>query len=190
MHLSRLGYYADFCLYPLLIAMLALTVPLTGQSQSGGLWLAVFAGSLLLWTLLEYLLHRFALHRVPLFERMHQVHHDDERGSVGTPSWLSLGLFAAVIFLPAWAAGGYAFASAATAGMMTGYFWYISVHHIVHHWHPGHSGYVYALKRRHAMHHHVDQSANFGVTSGFWDRVFGTALEPERSTRPAATRSE
>ena len=36
--------------------------------------------------------------------------------------------------------------------------------------------YVYALKRRHALHHHYDEMANFGVTSGFWDHVFRTAV--------------
>ncbi len=43
-------------------------------------------------------------------------------------------------------------------------------------WHPAHTSYVYALKRRHALHHHYDETANFGVTSGFWDHVFRTAV--------------
>ncbi|MFZ2101941.1 MAG: sterol desaturase family protein [Oricola sp.] len=48
------------------------------------------------------------------------------------------------------------------------------MHHAVHHWHPAHSGYLYGIKRGHAM-HHADEAYNFGVTSRFWDRVFGTS---------------
>jgi sterol desaturase/sphingolipid hydroxylase (fatty acid hydroxylase superfamily) len=58
---------------------------------------------------------------------------------------------------------------------MLGYLWYVSVHHMIHHWHPNHPSYLYTLKRRHAVHHHIDENANFGVTSVFWDRVFRTA---------------
>jgi sterol desaturase/sphingolipid hydroxylase (fatty acid hydroxylase superfamily) len=60
---------------------------------------------------------------------------------------------------------------------MTGYLWYVSVHHSVHHWHPAHSGYLYYVKRNHAM-HHADETHNFGVTSRFWDWVFSTMRQP------------
>ena len=96
-------------------------------------------------------------------------------GTVGTPTWLSLGVHALVAFVPVWVVSDFATASAVSCGLMLGYLWYISVHHMIHHWHPTHPSYLYTLKRRHAVHHHVDENANFGVTSIFWDRVFGTA---------------
>jgi sterol desaturase/sphingolipid hydroxylase (fatty acid hydroxylase superfamily) len=65
---------------------------------------------------------------------------------------------------------------------MLGYLWYVSVHHIVHHWKAEPGTYAYALKRRHMLHHHFDDMGNFGVTSGFWDRVFGTDLKGRRES--------
>ncbi|MBD9487019.1 sterol desaturase family protein [Ensifer sp. ENS11] len=44
---------------------------------------------------------------------------------------------------------------------------------------------VFALKRRHALHHHVTPEGNFGVTSGPWDRVFATDIQPRRNPRRA-----
>jgi sterol desaturase/sphingolipid hydroxylase (fatty acid hydroxylase superfamily) len=34
---------------------------------------------------------------------------------------------------------------------------------------------------RHARHHHLSNGGNFGVTTGVWDHVFGTALEGRTS---------
>jgi sterol desaturase/sphingolipid hydroxylase (fatty acid hydroxylase superfamily) len=59
---------------------------------------------------------------------------------------------------------------------MSGYFWYAFVHHAIHHWHLRHDTYLYRLKRRHAQHHYTDEGGNFGVTNGFWDKVFGTDI--------------
>lgn len=66
-------------------------------------------------------------------------------------------------------------ATAATAGIMLGYLWYVSVHHALHHWRMEHASYLYTLKRRHALHHHGAETCNFGVTTGFWDRLFRTS---------------
>ena len=46
------------------------------------------------------------------------------------------------------------------------------------------------MSPRHALHHHFDEKLNFGVTSGFWDKVFGTDVTPERiAARRAASRA-
>ena len=76
---------------------------------------------------------------------------------------------------PLWLGTGFDFASGITAGLMLGYIWYVGVHHALHHWciHPG--SYLYPWKRRHALHHYARQPCNFGVTTHFWDRLFGTA---------------
>jgi sterol desaturase/sphingolipid hydroxylase (fatty acid hydroxylase superfamily) len=184
MHLGRLGYFSDFFVYPALIAGLSAWGLSGATLEAATRWIGLALCSLALWTLLEYLLHRYVLHHFPYVKEMHHAHHVEEKASIGTPTWASLGVFAIVIVLPAWLGLGPFMASAITAGMMAGYLWYISVHHIVHHWHPGHSSYVYGLKRRHALHHHFDETANFGVSSSFWDRVFGTIAEaPVRQPR-------
>ncbi|MAU18993.1 MAG: fatty acid hydroxylase [Martelella sp.] len=174
MLLSRMGYFADFVAYPVLIAILGVAAPM----YAGGHWaiadIATFLGSLALWTLLEYLLHRFVLHHLPWIRDMHERHHREVLALVGTPTWLSVALFLGLVFLPLFFLTGFAMAGITTSGLMSGYLWYVSVHHLVHHRHPAHSGYLYKLKRNHAV-HHANDACNFGVTSRFWDDVFHTS---------------
>jgi sterol desaturase/sphingolipid hydroxylase (fatty acid hydroxylase superfamily) len=174
MRLGRVGYYSDFVVYPALILALAGAGLKHDGARASEDWVSLFLLFLGLWTLIEYLMHRFVLHHVPYLRVLHEEHHRHESEPIGTPTYISLGLHALLIFIPMLALFGFAAASAAASGLMLGYFWYISVHHILHHWHPDHSGYVYGLKRHHALHHHLDGSSNFGVTTGFWDRALGT----------------
>jgi sterol desaturase/sphingolipid hydroxylase (fatty acid hydroxylase superfamily) len=39
------------------------------------------------------------------------------------------------------------------------------------------------VRLRHARHHHLSDTGNFGVTTEFWDRVFGTTLDLCRIAR-------
>jgi sterol desaturase/sphingolipid hydroxylase (fatty acid hydroxylase superfamily) len=104
------------------------------------------------------------------------VHHDEQTALVGTPFWMSSIFFVLIAFLPASYVVGTYLATALTAGLMIGYFWYAFVHHVIHHWHLRHDTYLYKLKRRHAQHHYTDEGGNFGVTNGIWDRIFGTDI--------------
>jgi len=73
---SARAYYADLVFYGAasmgLSLWLAWALP-TGQRLAG---LLLFALGTLIWTLLEYLLHRFVLHGFDPFRRWHQMHHD------------------------------------------------------------------------------------------------------------------
>lgn len=181
MKLSPIAYYCDFAIYPVLIAVLA-TAGIKEAGNAGvGWWLAVWAGSIAIWTLLEYGLHRAVFHHAPIIRTLHKAHHDNETAMVGTPTWLSVAAHGLLILVPLWLAAGFAFASAASNGLMTGYLWYVCTHHALHHWHPSHTGYFYQLKRRHSMHHHLDDSSNFGVTTGFWDLLYGTAKTVQKT---------
>jgi sterol desaturase/sphingolipid hydroxylase (fatty acid hydroxylase superfamily) len=97
---------------------------------------------------------------------------------------MMIGLIAVAI--PSWAALGFDLGTAATAGLVTGYLWYVFVHYATHHWRPRRHSYLYRARLRHARHHHLSHSGNFGVTTGVWDRVFGTALEGRASTSSVA----
>jgi sterol desaturase/sphingolipid hydroxylase (fatty acid hydroxylase superfamily) len=176
MYLSKYGYYSDFVVYPLVILSLtAIGLHAADGAFGAARWLGLFVVSVGLWTLIEYGLHRFAFHHFPFIKGLHNEHHLEERELVGSPIWLSLAAHALFVFVPIYLLEGIVSASAIAAGIMLGYLWYVSVHHILHHWHVSHSGYLYKLKRRHALHHHADEGSNFGVTTGFWDEVFGTA---------------
>jgi sterol desaturase/sphingolipid hydroxylase (fatty acid hydroxylase superfamily) len=182
MRLSKISYFSELFFYPVMIVILILA----GLAQGGLLaaleWVAICAFCVALWTFIEYAMHRFAFHHVPFVRDMHHQHHIEERAYIGTPLWVSLSAHFTIAFLPIWLVSGFWLASAASCGLAIGYIWYVAIHHILHHWHPRHSGYFYNLKRHHALHHHVAQTCNFGVTTGIWDRVFGT-LEPRESTR-------
>lgn len=183
--LSRFGYYSDFIVYPLSVACLAAL----GLSSSGAenmiAWIMICLGSVASWTLIEYGLHRFAFHHAPFLKQLHQQHHDEERSLIGTPVWFSLLAHGLIVLLPAFLLSSFGTACAITSGVMLGYLWYVGVHHVLHHWHSPHDGYLYRLKRRHALHHHASEDCNFGVTTGIWDRAFRTAA-PERLGRTIA----
>ena len=200
MRLSKAGYYADFIVYPFLIlALLGSRLVLYARQGDGvaqgfvhqdlvhqGLarQALVFAGLCLAgaatWTLFEYVLHRYVLHRVPILHDMHEAHHADPGAYVGTPSWASLLFFILLAFLPLARGFGVAVAIPFTAGLAFGYLCYVGVHHVSHHWRLAPGTYLYRLRHRHARHHFAKTPGNFGVTTLFWDKVFGTSLEAAR----------
>jgi len=182
MQLTRFWYYIDFSLYPVWILMLAGMA--AWQATAGELVAALVYAlvGLAAWTLVEYVMHRVVFHHMPVASPMHQAHHDAPTGMVGAPVWISAALFSLGVLLPAWLIGGRLLATSLTAGLATGYLWYMVVHHATHYWTARRDSYFYTAKRRHALHHHRDGATNFGVTTGFWDRVFGT--EYQSSTAP------
>jgi len=180
MRLSKAGYYADFLVYPPLILAMVAAVLARPASLSWVDWLVACLVGVAMWTLLEYLFHRFVLHQVRFFAELHDMHHEDPHGFVGTPTWFSAGVIGFGVLAPLWWNLGFDIASGVTAGMMLGYLWYVTVHHIVHHWRIEPSSYFYRAKRRHALHHYGRQPCNFGVSTAFWDRVFGTTAHERR----------
>ncbi len=183
MRLSKVGYYADFLVYPPVV--LALTT--AGMWGSRSDYFLCFASSLVTgiagWTLVEYVMHRFVFHRFEPAVEMHDMHHATPTAYVGTPTWTSLVGFAVIAFLPLWLAGGTEFACGGTAGLMLGYLAYLTVHDAVHRWRIDSTSFLYRAKLRHAAHHYGDREGNFGVTTDIWDRVFGTALGVSRGMR-------
>lgn len=186
--LSPIIYYSDFVAYPILIATIA-TVALEGLTVNGAAWwLAICSSAVLIWTLLEYALHRAVFHRLPVIRDMHEYHHSNETASTGTPIWMSLAAHLSLVLIPLYLLGGFALSSAISTGLMIGYLWYVCIHHAIHHFHPSHGGYLYWLKQRHALHHHIDGHSNYGVTTEFWDAVFGTVAAPRLRRQPSHKR--
>ena len=185
MQLSKTAYYGDFVIYGATVLALAARVCLQGQASLRLQWLAEFAAGIGLWTLLEYVLHRWVFHRAPLIAPMHDAHHRSPRALLGTPTWLSLPLMWLVIFVPTWYFSSFTTASGLTAGVMAGFVWYGILHHAAHHGRPR----LIATRlspcvRRHARHHYSKRPVNFGVTIALWDHVFGTA---DRKPSPEAS---
>lgn len=177
MKMSKLGYFSEFLLFPpfLLLAMLsAFRSPVQLQPI---IWVIGYGSGLIGWTLIEYLLHRLLFHHVPILSQIHARHHESPQELIGTPAWASLLLGSVAIGGPSWEILGFDRATAVTAGIFTGYLWYVFVHYAIHHWRLRRNSYFNRARVRHALHHHHSQNSNFGVTTGVWDYIFGTAFE-------------
>ena len=172
---GKAAYRADFAVYCSAVAALAVLLVV---SAPPGQWPASAALTLLgmaSWTVIEYLLHRFVLHGVAPFKRWHEEHHDRPTALICAPTILSASLVVVLVFLPALALGGVWHACALTLGILSGYLLYAVTHHATHHWHAE-SAWLKRRKRWHALHHHdAGRLGGFGVTSAFWDQVFGSA---------------
>jgi 4-hydroxysphinganine ceramide fatty acyl 2-hydroxylase len=126
------------------------------------------------WTLFEYNVHRFLFHGPwrPL-SASHLAHHAVPRATIGLPVFtapaIAVGLFAACsskMPMPY----PYLF----VAGAYFGYLWYAILHHLEHVLEL--SLLPYRRLRRHHIDHHGTVSANFGVSTTCWDRLFRTHL--------------
>jgi dihydroceramide fatty acyl 2-hydroxylase len=135
----------------------------------------------LVWTFLEYALHRFIFHMKPtnFIKRAieyyaHGVHHKypSEKYRLVAPLGLSLPigfLFFGAVFLSVPESFAYIFMT----GIIFGYLNYEWTHFSTHH-RPARTRFGKYLKKYHMLHHHKYPGQMFGVSSPFWDKVFGT----------------
>jgi sterol desaturase/sphingolipid hydroxylase (fatty acid hydroxylase superfamily) len=143
--------------------------------------LAAAAGAFT-WTLLEYVFHRWLGHdartRPNFFAHEHIRHHSE--GNYFAPAHKKIA--AAVVFAllavgPCLWVGGAVIGPAYLGGLLVMYAAY-EILHRREHTHPGMTPRMRRLRRHHFHHHFADPSSNHGVTTTFWDRVFGTYREP------------
>lgn len=171
---SKAAYLADFVLYGTSVVGLAAFLLVAGPRELRLDIVAFALTGLASWTAIEYALHRFVLHGLQPFQSWHAQHHQRPTALICTPTILSGTLMATLVFLPALALGGLWRACALTLGMLTGYLAYAVMHHATHHW-RFENAWLKRRKRWHALHHHHTlQPDCYGVTSAFWDRVFGS----------------
>lgn len=142
-----------------------------------GYFIAV-VGGVTLWSLCEYLLHRFLGHDKRTwpngFAAEHTRHHS--QGDYFAPAWKKgLAALAALLIvtpLAVWAAG-LAHGGLFSAAFVAMYLTYEGLHRRAH-THPGLGRYGRFLRRHHFYHHFADPKTNHGVTSPLWDWLFGT----------------
>lgn len=179
MRLSTISYYADFFLAAGFILYLAVSIG-TGLSAAGAAQVAgLAAAGFVLWTMLEYFVHRVLYHHVPFFKELHDAHHQEPNGFIGAPPVIGIALIAAITYLPLIMLHQIA-AHGITIGMLAGYMGYMLVHHAAHHWKPRKGSWLWRARRHHALHHHLGVEGNYGIVTSFWDHAFGTALQPHR----------
>lgn len=182
---STTAYRLDFVLYAL--TCLAITAFLLFASPDGSRILLVWVlGGAALWSLLEYLLHRFVLHGLRPFSEWHAQHHARPRALIGTPILMSFSLFLVLGTLPAWWLLGTWPALAITLGLLASYLAYGLIHHATHHSSSRWLQRSHWMRQRtvwHAKHHAAYHEGrlgtpgvpcHFGVCTSVWDSVFDT----------------
>ncbi|MCB0514537.1 MAG: sterol desaturase family protein [Chitinophagales bacterium] len=143
-----------------------------------------FVAGVFTWTFFEYILHRYAFHFVaesPAAKRvtyvMHGIHHDYPRDA----ERLFMPPVPAILILSVFGLFFYPFLGKATlvflAGFELGYLIYSLVHYSMHKVKPP-KGFKY-LWKHHALHHYKYADKAYGVSTPFWDWVFGTLPPPK-----------
>ena len=136
-----------------------------------------------MWSLAEYLMHRFAFHYLAESERMqrfiyvlHGNHHEypRDRERLFMPPVPSL-IIASVIFTIMFSVmGNLVFMF--FPGFIFGYLMYGTMHFAIHAWNPPYK-WMKPLWRNHHLHHYKDEHKGFGVSSTIWDHIFGTMFD-------------
>jgi sterol desaturase/sphingolipid hydroxylase (fatty acid hydroxylase superfamily) len=181
---ERLDRFRSFWIFPLLAVILIYIASKAepDRSLSDLLWLLPLG--VVIWTLLEYLIHRFVFHiRRPLKSARireivnvsHLGHHASPRDPTKVLVQAPFGLaVSAALFVALYAATRSLFSSAgALAGIWVGFLYYEAVHYRVHFSLSG-SGFIARQRRAHFYHHFTNNTRCFGVTSPIWDYVFRT----------------
>ncbi|NXE64495.1 FA2H hydroxylase, partial [Calcarius ornatus] len=150
----------------------------------------IFLLGMVLWSLLEYLIHRFVFHMKPpasnyylitLHFLLHGQHHKSPFDSSRlvfppVPASLVIGFFYGVLrlLLPE------VLGLSVFVGGLCGYVIYDMMHYYLHYGSPKKGTYLYGLKAYHVKHHFEHQkSGSFGISTRFWDYPFRTLIPEE-----------
>ncbi|NWR84519.1 FA2H hydroxylase, partial [Furnarius figulus] len=149
----------------------------------------IFLLGMILWSLLEYLIHRFVFHMKPpasnyylitLHFLLHGQHHKSPFDSSRlvfppVPASLVIGFFYGVlrVLLPE------VLGLSVFVGGLCGYVIYDMMHYYLHYGSPKKGTYLYGLKAYHVKHHFEHQKSGFGISTRFWDYPFRTLIPEE-----------
>lgn len=142
-----------------------------------------FIAGMFFWTFFEYLAHRFIFHWISESKRIQKFaytlhgnhhHYPRDRQRLFMPPIPSIIISSAIFGLMYLISGRYTFMF--FPGFIFGYLMYGSMHYAIHAWNPPFK-WMKPLWRNHHLHHYKDEQHGFGVSTTFWDRVFGTMFD-------------
>jgi sterol desaturase/sphingolipid hydroxylase (fatty acid hydroxylase superfamily) len=149
------------------------------------------AAGLVLWTLTEYMLHRFVFHFRPrnswqgrITYLFHGIHHAQPmvKSRLVMPPVVSIPLALMFYYFYAYVIGDLLGRShwiyPLFAAFLAGYICYDMTHYASHHFNLK-SGYLKQVRKNHMRHHWQTPDKRFGVTSILWDIIFGTRVKEE-----------
>ena len=156
-------------------------------NNSGGWFFLYLLAGIFIWTITEYLLHRYIFHFVPkskwglrLHFIFHGVHHDfprDARRLVLPPS-ASIPLAVLFYLLFLWLLP-VRMMDAFFAGFLIGYLIYDMTHYAIHHA-SFKNPVLKRIKQHHMLHHYADSSKGYGVSSSLWDIFFQSGFDNKK----------
>ncbi|WGH75953.1 sterol desaturase family protein [Tenacibaculum tangerinum] len=149
----------------------------------------LFFAGLFVFTLVEYLMHRYVYHIKPhthtmedMSYKMHGVHHDypKDKKRLAMPPILALILATLFFILYRVILGDLVFGF--LAGFLMGCTIYLTIHYSVHIFRV-HKKFLKTLWYHHAVHHYRQPNKAFGVSSPLWDYVFNTMPKLRTETK-------
>ena len=157
-----------------------------------GTFVILFLAGFAFWTLFEYFFHRYVFHFTPKGEGQkrisflfHGVHHQYPNDKKRLVMPITLSLAVAVLLLSlTWLLFG-TWTWAYSAGFTTGYLAYDMTHYSIHYFKPPNIQFLKNVWKSHIDHHYRDSTKGYGVSSAFWDRVFGTLQKPKKPLKTA-----
>lgn len=177
--LSKVHYFVPLIIF---VPVILVCSYFAYDKQIGALnYIGLFLFGLFVWTLTEYIMHRFVFHFVPkqswalrLHFIFHGVHHDypsDAKRLVMPPS-ASIPLATAFYFLfNALLPANYIFGF--FPGFILGYLVYDISHYAIHHFNFK-GNFWKNIKQHHMLHHYQDPTKGYGVSSPLWDKIFNS----------------
>lgn len=151
-----------------------------GTTLSIQLTLTLFFLGWFVFTWVEYQVHRHLFHIATFNEwrkkfqyLVHGVHHKfpKDKDRLAMPPVLCITIATLFFLLFKLIIGTYVFAF--LPGFLIGYAYYLLIHYLVHAHQPPKNRFK-KLWINHSIHHYKDGDISFGVSSSFWDRVYGT----------------
>lgn len=180
----------------LIIGLVFLYVAYLQQVMSSiGNGIALFLGAMIFWTFFEYFFHRYINHIDEYFPEselankiaytLHGVHHEYPRDTerLIMPPVPGLFILALLYLIFYTILGSYVYVF--MPGFMMGYLIYTYIHLSTHK--SNVPRFLKTQYRHHALHHYKNQEKAFGVSTTFWDRVFGTM--PPKEKKPGSKRN-
>ena len=142
---------------------------------------------IILWTFIEYVLHRFLGHvhkGKNFFKAEHSLHHSKfEYFAPASKKAVSALIVFGMLFFSLRLVFTMENVFSFLVGLFGMYFLYELTHFRFHAKNPVAKPFV-ILRKHHFYHHFHNPKTNFGVTTRFWDRVFGTFIKVEKVRIP------
>lgn len=133
-------------------------------------WLGWAAFGVVLFGFMEYVVHRWLLHRL-FWSGYHQRHHTHPSEHVVFPWWFLPSFFVGFMVVLPWSV---------FAGVLIGYTWFTCFHQALHHLNLDRHLLIGRYADWHNL-HHIDLHGNYGISHPLFDLLFGSYISTARA---------